>query len=552
MGEFKIEKGVLVKYTGIEGSVVVPDGVTTIGREAFSFHFLNAEIQFPDSVTELEECAFMNNNSLTGTVVIPKGVTVIRENTFYGCSKIKKIVLPHGLTTIENNAFRKCYSLSEIAIPATVTDISPTAFAESSDIKEFKVEENNPVYKSVDGNLYTKDGKTLLNYAIGKNTEKFSIPEGVKELGAYSFFQCYLTDVIIPEGVTKIGESAFRNCQYLSNVTLPKSLKIIDNNAFREAVVKDMDIPVGTERVGDMAFHKCRNIQRIVIPYTVNHLGTMAFPSCNTNTVLELSPENPHFKMVDGILYSADGTRLITAVSAKALTETVIPDGVREIDGYAFASANELTQVVIPEGVMSIGEAAFCKCKKLPEIALPSSLKMIAKNAFSTCHALTEAVIPEGVEYIGSNAFYDCESLRKAVIPDSINQINGYIFVYCKLIKEIHINLKKAYLLDRYGVNFHITAAVIRTALTRYFNNSLSDEEGVIMQKIISRKLTEATEHLYNYPPFMQFVTEKNIMNAELSEALMKNDKLCTECRALLINYLRSLSKDRDPNEYKL
>ena len=92
-------------------------------------------------------------------------------------------------------------------------------FYDCSSLKNIDVSKENKVYKSIDGNLYTRDGKTLMQYAIGKTESTFVIPDSVTNIGEYAFRDCKsLTSVTIGNSVTSIGESAFNGCNKLKEV----------------------------------------------------------------------------------------------------------------------------------------------------------------------------------------------------------------------------------------------------------------------------------------------------------------------------------------------
>ena len=65
MSDFQIENGVLVKYTGNGGDVVIPDGVTSIGNEAFYEYSSLTSVTLPDSLTSIGDSAFYNCSRLT-------------------------------------------------------------------------------------------------------------------------------------------------------------------------------------------------------------------------------------------------------------------------------------------------------------------------------------------------------------------------------------------------------------------------------------------------------------------------------------------------------
>ena len=105
-------------------------------------------------------------------------------------------------------------------IPDSVTSIGSYAFSWCTSLTSITVDENNACYKSVDGTLYSKDGKTLIQYAVGKPETSFVIPEGVTSIEAFAFAWCYhLTSVEIPDSVTSIEGSAFAGCDNLARAT---------------------------------------------------------------------------------------------------------------------------------------------------------------------------------------------------------------------------------------------------------------------------------------------------------------------------------------------
>ena len=129
---------------GFKGGLVIPDGVTGIGEDAFGDCSKLENIRIPKSVTSIGTFAFIGCSKLE-TICIPKSVTSIGmaafagsglksvvipgsvENidayTFEGCKKLKKVIIKDGVKTIGLFAFGDCTSLTDITIPASVTDI---------------------------------------------------------------------------------------------------------------------------------------------------------------------------------------------------------------------------------------------------------------------------------------------------------------------------------------------------------------------------------------------------------------------------------------------
>ena len=138
-------------------------------------------------------------------------VTMIGSYAFQNNKNITSVVISEGVQTISSYAFGYCSSLTSITIPGSVTSIEDNAFIGCRGCTSFSVGENNQTYKDIDGNLYSKDGKTLIQYAKGKTSKSFVIPNGVTYIAERAVSECKLYSVSIPESVTSIGNYAFYN-----------------------------------------------------------------------------------------------------------------------------------------------------------------------------------------------------------------------------------------------------------------------------------------------------------------------------------------------------
>ena len=171
---------------------------------------------------------------------------------------------PNGdsVTSIGDWAFYNCH-ITSVVIPDSVTSIGSYAFYGCSSLTEITVSENNKNYKSIDGNLYTKDGKTLIQYAIGKTATEFIIPASVTSIGYQAVYVCSsLTSVVIPDSVTSIGSYAFHFCDSLTSVVIGDSVT----------------------NIGDYAFCSCESLTSVVIPGSVTRIGVNAFYWCDSLT----------------------------------------------------------------------------------------------------------------------------------------------------------------------------------------------------------------------------------------------------------------------------
>ena len=148
--------------------------------------------------------------------------------------------------------------------------------------------------------------------------------------------------------------------------------------------------------------------------------------------------EYPGSRLVNGILYSEDGSTLISCVSAPN-GPCIVQPGVKTIADRAFSGCAGLTEVRLPEGITKIGRSAFWKCSGLKRINLPDSLEEIGTNAFEECTGLTEIAIPPGIRVIKSSTFIVCAGLKRVDLPDLLTEIEFAAFTACTGLTEITI-----------------------------------------------------------------------------------------------------------------
>ncbi len=156
-GQFKVALGVLMKYTGTESEVRIPEEVTAIDEFAFDEDVTSVHsVYIPDTVTSISRCAFEGCPNLE-TVRLPQGLTTLEtclfsdctnlksihipdtvksigECVFYNCSSLTSVTVPNSVEKIDNCAFFGCHSLKEIHLPETLNDIGQYAFKECENL----------------------------------------------------------------------------------------------------------------------------------------------------------------------------------------------------------------------------------------------------------------------------------------------------------------------------------------------------------------------------------------------------------------------------------
>ena len=161
-----------------------------------------------------------------------------------------------------------------------------------------------------------------------------------------------VSSVQVADGITAIPDDAFWGCETLVDVTLPQTVRTIGKGAFGQCVnLTQVNIPEGVTSIGDSAFFLCGSLTQLTIPDSVTSIEGNPFRHLAAEILV--SPQNPAISVVDGVVFSKDGTRLIACPSNKA-GAYAIPQGVLEIGTHAFENCNDLTDVTIPASVVSI------------------------------------------------------------------------------------------------------------------------------------------------------------------------------------------------------
>lgn len=313
-------------------------------------------------------------------------VVAIDSGAFHYCDNMRSVTIPDSVVRIGGLAFSKCYALEHVTLGRGIREIdfSPFSFCEKMIYNKYK----NGYYVGNEENPYL----ALVSMA-SEDAE---------------------TVTIHPDTVVVCG-SAMKGCSSL-----------------RELVVSDAVVSIGS-----YAFSYCSSLETLYIPESVESIGHMAFEHCDSLLNIVVSDKSPHFKSVDGILFSHDGTRLIKYTAGQNVSSYSIPNDVLIIESYAFENAKQLTEVVLSDSVEEIGHSAFIHCENLRNIQLGNSLKRIGGQAFGFCSSLTAITIPDSVEELSYSVFSYCDNLESAVIGCGVIQLGTEIFNDCDALSEV-------------------------------------------------------------------------------------------------------------------
>lgn len=371
----------------------------------FTYEIVDGEVTITD-------CDY----NVTGELAVPSHiggypVTTIDEYAFSSCSDITKFVLPDTVVVAEDNGLPAGYNLTEIDFGSSITKIVgfhwfssnyemevtlPDSLILVDDVfircgniylgKNFRyydgenttfnatcinVSSDNPYFKSVDGVLLSKDGKTLVQYPTNNKATSYTVPSSVEIIGKDAFMGAKsLEQVIIHDNVKTIESRAFHGCEKLN----------------------DIKIGSGIETIGQNAFHSCG-----IYNNASNWIGGILYVDNCAITYNESLPKSATIK---------NGTRLIAefAFHDAPFEYVNIPETVKYIGEYAFCES-ELKSVVVPDSVTSLPYRAFGVCSNLESIVVGDGVKALHDSSINS-NNLTSIKFGNSLEYISETAMY--------------------------------------------------------------------------------------------------------------------------------------------------
>lgn len=324
--------------------VVIANGVTNIGENAFFGERNLMHVTIPESVTSIGEGAFQYCESLPD-LLIPNSVIEIGSNAFWGCNSFTEVALPDSLIVLGDSAFCFCENLTAATIPQNVSSISYSPFLCCPKLEGIEVSANNPYYESIDGVLFSENLEQLIQYPCAKEGS-YTIPEGVRSILHYAFRNCDgLTGVVFPQSLLSIDSCSFESCDGLTIVTIPGNVK----------------------EIGPSAFEDCNNLISVFVPSSIVTIGNSAFSCCDSLTTIDVDENNESYTSIDGVLFSKDHASLVQHPNGKESTY-VIPNGVSTINCFAFQDNRKLVSVTIPFSVTYIDSFAFDHCFNLTDV----------------------------------------------------------------------------------------------------------------------------------------------------------------------------------------
>ena len=486
-----------------------------------------------------EDSPFYQNSNIK-SVIIENGVTSIGNLAFSSCNSLIEVSLPSSIIFLGVSAFSGCENLMSISIPANVADIQSIAFAGCKKLTSIEVDSNNENYSSINGVLFDKNITELVCYPAGKNDASYTVPNTVKSFAYGSFYDCEnLTSVIIPNGVTSIGGASFWNCKNLKSIVIPKSVTKIDLFSFNGCEsLKDIyytgtqdewnNITIGDGNINLTSatihynFVPCTENQhnyygewKIIEEPTCTKVG-LKQRTCSFDGYVQKEeiPAKGHTQVVingyaatceksgltDGKKCSACGEVLEAQKEIAKLDHSYIKTVVEptcteqgytiykcetcgdtkkadfvNAKGHDFSnnaqfclngcgkvnpnyvapdtstvqtgscgdnviySLNTETGVLTISGTGEMTDSPFSQNSSIKSVIIENGVTSIVTYAFSGCTSLTSITIPDSVVSIGESAFDGCTSLVSVTLSKSITTIEYSTFFGCSSLTSIEI-----------------------------------------------------------------------------------------------------------------
>ena len=485
--DFRMDGSVLIKYTGNDENIIIPDYVTVIGEEAFY------------------------DNDTVKSVEISNQVEEIKNHAFYGCDNLQQVTVGDSVETIENAAFAECTQLETVSFGENVNKIGNGIFSGCTLLKEIGISDDNKYLKCENGVLTDTETTHLYAMLNGCTTATYEIPDSIETISKYAFWGCEHLEYVDLSGVMKkIPAYAFSNCRGLQAVSVPYSVTDIGAKAFENcSALQVIDIPETVKTIHTTAFDGCGKLQIHAAPasyaqqYALTHEVTAISqaeyeeirdyvltqqdiqeePDDDTVTNSEENQEDGETDSdtsIDDAVSETDtnpeqsvnndmnasyineeelmGQTVIVSGQAVVLMDNTtqsVYDGSVDIpliyqEEYILQKALEQQPFGIskiePDDELMLGTQTG-KGIYVPKYAVVNN--MIADQAyygqnissydfqdditeigdFSFARSkLASVEIPAGVTHIGYGAFYHCDSLTQVTIPTTVTEIEPYAF----------------------------------------------------------------------------------------------------------------------------
>lgn len=542
------------EYKDIIKSVVVKEGITSIGANTFSGINTLIEVSIPSTVTKVGYAAFAYSQNIKAvttngglrsvgkcmfyacdqieTIEFSEGLTEVGAYAFYDCAKLGSIEIPTSVKTIGEGAFSTCLSLDSIRLKGKITTIGQGAFFNCAALSSIYVMNGVPktvnnyafasckaglkVYgttntswlKGYDGTTETSASTVFsgacgsLQWSVNPATRTLSIsgngviPNYSNDDAPWYRYHSIILSINIESGVTAIGDYAFESLSNVNIVTIPDTVTTIGRYAFAAcSSLRNIDLPNSVSKIDVGAFSACVSLQEISLPYQISKIADYTFSEC-----LQLKSVNARASITD-IGYSA-------FYCCKQLESIPFISQVRAVGDFSFTMCNSLTTVDL-SACSSIGDDAFFCCTNLTEVSISAELNNIGKKAFSQS-GLIEIVIPNSLMTISQSAFELCDRLQSVVFEGNGHTVETDAFYGCQNLTDLDL-VGVVSIGERAFMACGMTTIHIPDSLTDIGNGAFADCESLNVFTCDSSNFNTDQGILYKGTQLIQYPAGKEL-----------------------------------------
>ena len=375
----------------------------------------------PCTVVAVGQAAFALNDVYT--VKYPVTCKELKDRVFR-LAALKECVIPDQIEKIGDDVFMDCKPATKVVIGKGLKKMGKTPFINCQNLKTITVSPDNTILTAQDNILYSKDMTKLYLCPSELRTPKIVLPNTVKEIGDYAFLSCiYIKELVLNEGLERIGIEGLYNCSWLEQLTIPASVREIAPSAL--ALLK-----------------KCEKI-------------TVA----KDNKTFEAKSDGVN----DGKLLINKVKNSLHTCLYKGTKDVTVPEGITEVEPFAFLSCRWTESLQLPASVETIGQTAFSDMDMLKEIVIPDKVEVIPRYCINECEELTKITLGKSVKMIEDQAFASNEAMETvggtlqilAITPPAVGKDSegttydmGKDF-YKRVILEVPAEAREAYQKDR-------------------------------------------------------------------------------------------------------
>lgn len=372
--------------------IEVEEGVTSIVTSAFSNSPKLDTVIFASSVEMVGGSAFQSCTALK-YCDLGRGVKYIGGGVFFFCKALQTLKWSNCLETIAGCILQNYNFDSDSPTPTSLSLTDTLYFPASFKSNHEVIYGNTPYVDAVVWNAKhpadpTKrwDSPLDIGSSYGWSFKKIIFGDSVEYIPNYLCNTYNGDSIVLPEGVKEIGKYSFQNCSKLTHLSLPTSLRKIGANAFENCpLLPKVVLPEGLQEIGPGVFYRCSALARVNIPEGVTAIGDNAFASC------------------------------------PVLDSIVLPESATMIGSGAFSGAVLQQELVIPDKVVAVGSNAFENWSALREISIGKNVTLLGDNAFKGDSAVTHITVWAAVPpMVSEGTLADIpDSAWLSVLPDS-------------------------------------------------------------------------------------------------------------------------------------